>query len=81
MAFTYILFSPSANRHYTGSCDILDKRFDRHNAGYVPSTKYGIPWQLIWSRELPTRSQARKLEKNIKKRGAKRFLQDLTSNQ
>lgn len=80
MAFTYILFSPSAHRHYTGSCDILDKRLSRHNAGKVRSTKYGIPWQMIWGRKLPTRSQARKLKQKIKKRGAKRFLQDLTSN-
>jgi putative endonuclease len=78
-AYTYILFSDSAGRYYTGSCDDLKKRFVRHNDSEVPSTKYGVPWTLVWHRELPSRSQARKLELKIKKRGAKRFLEDISN--
>ena len=77
-AYTYILFSESAERFYTGSCDDLKKRFTRHNNSAVRSTKHGVPWTLRWHRELPTRSEARKLEAKIKKRGAKRFLEDLS---
>ena len=79
-AFTYILYSKTADRHYTGSCDILEKRIKRHNEAQVPSTKYGVPWTLIWHQECDSRSEARILEKKIKKRGAARFLQD-QSNQ
>ncbi|WP_445263761.1 GIY-YIG nuclease family protein [Rhodohalobacter sp. 8-1] len=75
-AYTYILFSESAERHYTGSCDDLRKRFERHNEARVPSTKYGVPWKLIWHRECDSRSEARMLESKIKKRGAARFLED-----
>ena len=76
-AYTYILFSESAARYYTGSCDDLNKRFKRHNSSGVRSIRYGASWILRWYRELPTRSEARQLELKIKKRGAKRFLEDL----
>ncbi len=75
--YTYILFSESAQRFYTGSCNVLKKRFDRHNRSNVPSTKHGVPWTLVWSHELSSRSEAQQLEKKIKKRGASRFLNDL----
>ena len=75
-AYTYILFSQLAERHYTGSCDDLEKRFLRHNEARVPSTKYGVPWSLIWYHECESRSKARELELKIKKRGAARFLVD-----
>jgi len=72
-AYTYVLFSNSAGRYYTGSCDDIERRFARHNESRVQSTKYGVPWTLIWYRECETRSKARKLESKIKKRGAARF--------
>jgi putative endonuclease len=75
-AYTYILYSKSAERFYTGSCDDLAKRFERHNSAHVPSTKYGVPWALIWYQDCESRSEARRLEMRIKKRGAKRFLAD-----
>ena len=75
-AYTYILFSKSAKRYYTGSCDDLEKRFERHNDARVTSTKYGVPWTLIWHQECTTRSKARILELKIKKRGAACFLKD-----
>ena len=75
-AYTYILFSKSAAKFYTGSCNDVQKRFERHNSAVVPSTKYGLPWNLVWFQECETRRDARKLETKIKKRGAKRFLSD-----
>ena len=75
-AFTYILFSKSAGKFYTGSCDDVQKRFERHNSALVPSTKYGVPWKLQWYQQCESRSDARRLEQRIKKRGAKRFLND-----
>ncbi len=75
--YAYILYSKSAQKYYTGSCEDVSVRVARHNNSMVRSTKYGVPWTLIWHRECATRSVARKLELKIKKRGAKRFLQDL----
>jgi putative endonuclease len=36
-----------------------------------------IPWKLVWSKEVATRTEAMALEKKIKSRGAARFLKDL----
>ena len=78
-AFTYILYSNSAQRFLTGSCDDLERRLHRHNESRDPSTKYGVPWKLVWLQKCKDRSEARKLELKIKKRGAKRFLNDQQS--
>jgi len=79
MAYTYILFSKSAKRYYTGSCEDLQKRISRHNNSGVRSTKHGVPWALVWHQESPSRSEATQLEFKIKKRGAKRFLEDVSN--
>jgi putative endonuclease len=55
--------------------DII-KRLKRHNQGVVPSIKYGVPWKVVLQIEVDTRSEALKLETQIKKRGAKRFIDD-----
>ena len=39
----------------------------------------GMPWELVSFKENASRSEAMKLEKLIKKRGAERFLGDLKS--
>ena len=72
----YILYSQKRSRYYVGQTDNIKKRLERHNNGLVPSTKGGSPWQLIKTFEVANRSEALKLEKRIKKRGAKRFLED-----
>ncbi|MCH8496474.1 MAG: GIY-YIG nuclease family protein [Balneolales bacterium] len=74
VAYTYILFSNSINRFYTGSCNNVEIRLNRHNEARVPSTKHGVPWKLVWHLKCDSISQARVLELKIKKRGAKRFL-------
>jgi len=52
----------------------IETRFERHNNGFVPSTKSGKPWELVLSIPVKDRTEALKLEKKIKKRGIKRFL-------
>jgi putative endonuclease len=74
----YILYSSSASKYYTGSTQDLDNRLREHNSGETPSIKYGIPWLVVWQNQCETRSEAIKLENKIKKRGAKRFLDDLS---
>ena len=50
-----------------------------HNSGETKSIKHGIPWEVVWKTHLPSRTEAIQLEIKIKKRGAKRFLEDLSS--
>ena len=72
--FVYILYSEKSSRYYVGHTADIDKRLKRHNSGVVPSTRGGIPWVLVLQLEVSTRSEAMILENKIKKRGAKRFL-------
>ena len=70
----YILYSEKRSGYYVGQTSDIDKRLKRHNLGLVPSTKGGCPWKLVLQLEVENRSQALILERKIKKRGAKRFL-------
>ena len=49
----------------------------RHNYGQEKFTAKGIPWQLVWSKNYISRSEAYREEIRIKKRGIKRFLNDV----
>jgi len=78
MIFTvYILFSKTCKKYYTGQTQEFENRIIEHNAGETKSIKVCIPWSVVWKKDLPSRSEAMKLEKIIKARGAKRFLTDL----
>ena len=72
--FVYILYSEKRSRYYVGQTTDIVKRLKRHNLGFVPSTKSGIPWKLVLQIEVLSRSEALVLERRIKKRGAKRFI-------
>ena len=72
--FVYILFSKISSRYYVGQTINIENRLKRHNKGIVPSTKGGVPWKIVLTLEVSNRSEAMILEKKIKKRGAKRFL-------
>lgn len=75
---TYIIFSESSAKYYTGQTHDLVNRLAEHNQGETSSIKKGIPWKLVWSKEFETRAEALAMEIQIKKRGAKRFLEDLS---
>ena len=72
----YILYSKSTNRYYSGQTQDLQNRLAEHNSGETVSIRNGIPWEVMWSKEMSSRSDAVKLERQIKKRGAARFIVD-----
>ncbi len=76
MFITYILYSNSLKKHYTGSTIDLPRRLEEHNRGKTPFMASGEPWVVVFTKEFFRRSDAEKLEKFIKKRGASRFLSD-----
>jgi putative endonuclease len=76
MFHVYILYSESIQKFYIGQTQDLENRLAEHNSGETKSTHAGRPWQLKWSTQVATRSEAMKLEKKIKARGAQRFLED-----
>jgi putative endonuclease len=76
---TYIIFSKSLNRYYTGHTDDIKKRLSEHNRGKSRYTKTGIPWGLKKSFIFETRKEACSLEMKIKRRGCQRFLNEISS--
>ena len=76
MFFVYILYSSLIKKFYLGNTNDLDDRLYRHNSGQENFTSKGLPWQLIWYKEVDTRKEAVRLEIKIKKRGINRFLND-----
>jgi putative endonuclease len=46
-----------------------------HNLGMNHFTKKGIPWKVVKTFEISDKSKAILLEKQIKKNGAKRYLE------
>jgi putative endonuclease len=76
MFTVYILFSQTIQKYYTGQTQNLKNRIAEHNAGETKSIKNGIPWEVFFTKEVQTRKEAVALEKKIKRRGAKRFIED-----
>ncbi|MCB7479787.1 GIY-YIG nuclease family protein [Christiangramia sediminis] len=74
--FVYILFSEKSSRYYVGQTTDIIERLKRHNSGRVKSTKHGLPWKIVLCMEVLNRSEAVLLESKIKKRGAKRYIDD-----
>ncbi len=58
MYFVYVLVSDKTGRRYTGSCEDLDDRLTRHNAGRSKATKSGVPWRLVHTESFETRAAA-----------------------
>lgn len=67
MFTVYILKSNKSGRYYTGHTKDIEQRLVRHNGGRVKSTRYGIPWKIIYTEMLMTKSEAAKREVEIKK--------------
>ena len=72
--FIYILFSEISSRYYVGQTADIQERLKRHNTGRVNSTKHGMPWKIVLQIEVLNRAEAMLLENKIKKRGAKRYI-------
>ncbi len=74
--FVYVLSSNRTGRRYIGHTEDLDRRLKDHNTGRVKSSKSGLPWRLIVYREYSSRSEARWVERSLKrsKKNLERFL-------
>jgi len=65
--FLYILKSISRpEKVYIGSTNDIERRLEDHNRGNTRSTKYYVPWKIVYSEEYATKSEARKRERQLK---------------
>jgi putative endonuclease len=66
MYWIYILQSLLNNRYYVGSTNNKESQLEKHNHGYVYSTKAYRPWIIVYSESFQTLKDARHREKQIK---------------
>ena len=77
MPFTYILHSDSLNRYYIGATSLTPKeRLNYHLTNHNGFTAKAKDWKIVYHFEAPSMTEALFLERKIKKRGAKRFLEN-----
>jgi putative endonuclease len=75
---TYILYSATLDRFYVGHAQDPEVRLVRdHNGGRNRSTKAGIPWKHCWVQWFPTRAQAMSMERSIKARKSRAYIEAL----
>ncbi len=74
--YTYILISQKDEEFYTGVTNNLKRRFEKHNAGFVLSTKHRIPLKLIYFEGCLDKNDAYRREKYLKTGMGKRFLKN-----
>ena len=79
MTTVYAIRSLHRNYIYVGITNNLDRRIKEHNKGYNKKTRIYGPFELIYSKDFPNRSEARKHEKYLKSGTGKEFLKALNS--
>ncbi|MBE3096912.1 MAG: GIY-YIG nuclease family protein [Planctomycetes bacterium] len=62
----YVIQSQVTGCHYTGSCADIADRLRHHNCGATPSTRHGIPWNVVHTASLATRQDALRRERFLK---------------
>ena len=77
--YCYILYSPSLDKFYIGETENLEERINQHRTGFVDIayTKQAADWQLYYSITCQSRSQARAIERHIKRMKSKIYIENL----
>lgn len=77
----YVLYSEKFNKIYIGQTDNLERRLFEHNNGLLSSyTKSYKPWNILYTEEYSTRSEALKREKQLKSQKGREFIWELVNN-
>jgi putative endonuclease len=78
MFHLYILFSPTKNKYYIGHTgDDLVERIRKHNSNHKGFTGGIGDWELKYSEEYVTKSEAMKREKEIKSWKSRKMIEKL----
>jgi putative endonuclease len=64
--YTYILQSETTGKLYIGQTNNLQDRLLRHNGNRNTATKGRGPWALVLAKSFETRTEAVKLERQLK---------------
>lgn len=80
MYYIYILESLKDNRRYIGYTEDLKKRLDEHNNGKSKSTKYRLPFKLIYYEACVNMKDAKNREKYLKGKWGSKFIGNRLKN-
>ncbi|HHP7242054.1 MAG TPA: GIY-YIG nuclease family protein [Cyclobacteriaceae bacterium] len=72
----HILYSRKLDKYYVGSTQDFEAQLYRHNSVQGKLTRKWIPRKWVTTIEFKTRPEAVRLEKIIKKRGIRRYLEE-----
>lgn len=76
----YVLRSQKDKKFYTGFTKNLEKRLLEHNNGLSASTKYRIPFDLVYFEACLNQQDAIHREKYLKSTYGKRYLKNRLKN-
>ena len=82
MFFVYILYSARLDKYYIGRTENVELRLALHN-NPIEGRKFtarGIPWTLQLSVPCETKEQSIRLEKLIKKKKSRKFIESLLAD-
>jgi putative endonuclease len=66
MFYTYILYSNKADKFYIGATENLEQRLAKHRNKNKGFTNQADDWQIVYSKEFQTKSEALAYERQIK---------------
>ncbi len=75
MYFVYIIYSKSLDKFYIGQTENLKDRIFRHTNSGSKSTKAADDWELKYTEEFETRSEAVKRETEIKNKKRRSYIE------
>ena len=78
--FVYILYSPDRDRYYVGETQNLEKRLADHKNSRSNYTKGTTDWTLKWYIKVEDRSEGVRLEREIKNKKSRKYIEYLTSS-
>jgi putative endonuclease len=80
MHYVYLLLSLKDNGLYIGYTNDLKRRFEQHNKGLSLSTKYRLPFKLVFYECFSNSTDARSREKYLKSGYGRQQLKDILKN-
>ena len=80
MYYVYVLISKKDRKLYIGYTDDLKRRIKLHNDGKVESTRFRIPFELVYCEASKNKSDAVRREKYLKSTYGHRYIYNRIKN-
>jgi putative endonuclease len=75
--YLYVLQSQKNGKYYVGITKDVEGRVNQHNRGAGKSTKSSKPWNLLYTEEFRSLSEASKRERYIKDQKSRLYLENM----